>query len=68
MAATDQGFRITFLDIVKLGVMFACGLGALKLAHDRSGLWQLAAFIVGFVSLPLILWTLFSLLDRRTPG
>ena len=65
MVATNPRSQITIFDIAKLGVMFLIGFGALKLVEHRSGFVQLGALVVGFGSLPLLLWTVFSIADRR---
>ena len=68
MAVSNPRSQITILDIAKLAVMLAMGFGALKLAQGHSGLFQLCAFVLGVVSLPVLLWALFTFLDKSSTG
>jgi sugar phosphate permease len=65
VAATNPRSQITIFDVAKLGVMLTLGFGAMKLVEGRSGSVQLGAFVVGFISLPLLLWAPFAMLDKR---
>jgi hypothetical protein len=57
--------QLTIFDIAKLGVMFLTGFGALKLMEHQSGLVQFGAFVLGFVSIPMVLWVIFIVQVRR---
>jgi hypothetical protein len=65
VVATNPRSQITIFDLMKLGVMLALGFGAMRLAEGRSGYAQVGAFIVGFVALPLSLWAVFAVVDKR---
>lgn len=65
MAATKPTRQFSIFDLFRVSLMFLCGFAGLKLAQGHSGAWQLAAFVSGFISVPLLLWLIFTVLDRR---